>query len=102
MHAVAVTSDGYSLRFGLEPFVEPSTRAGRRYARPSAEGAEVVGVARVTGGEMLIAATQEARAILCKAERSISSPAPASGVILIKLGKRIACSASSPPPATAI
>ena len=28
-----VTSDGYSLRFSLEPFVEPSTRAGRRYAR---------------------------------------------------------------------
>ena len=23
------------LRFGLEPFVEPSTRAGRRYARPA-------------------------------------------------------------------
>ena len=33
VHAVAVTSDGYSLRFSLEPFVEPSTRAGRRYAR---------------------------------------------------------------------
>ena len=33
MHAVAVTSDGYSLRFGLEPFVEVSTRAGRRFAR---------------------------------------------------------------------
>src|SRR2546428_6453405 len=31
VHAVAVTSDGYALRFGLEPFVEPSTRAGRRY-----------------------------------------------------------------------
>ncbi len=28
-HAVAVTSDGYSLRFGLEPFVEVSTRAGQ-------------------------------------------------------------------------
>src|SRR5437867_1927916 len=39
VHAVAVTSDGYALRFGLEPFVEPSTRAGRRYARPKA-GAE--------------------------------------------------------------
>ena len=48
VHAVAVTSDGYSMRFGLEPFVEPSTRAGRRYAR-TAEGAEVVGVARVDG-----------------------------------------------------
>ena len=35
VHALAVTSDGYSLRFSLEPFVEPSTRAGRRYARPS-------------------------------------------------------------------
>ena len=31
-HAVAVSSDGYWLRFSLEPFVEPSTRAGRRYA----------------------------------------------------------------------
>ena len=46
MHAVAVTSDGYSLRFSLEPFVEPSTRAGRRYAT-AADGAEVVGVARI-------------------------------------------------------
>ena len=44
VHGVAVTSDGYTLRFGLEPFVEPSTRAGRRFAR-TAEGAEVVGVA---------------------------------------------------------
>ena len=33
MHAVAVTSDGYSLRFSLEPFVEVSTRTGRRFAR---------------------------------------------------------------------
>ena len=56
MHALAVTSDGYSLRFGLEPFVEPSTRAGRRYARPS-EGVEVVGVAKITGDEIVIAAT---------------------------------------------
>ena len=42
-HAVAVSSDGYSLRFSLAGFVEPSTRAGRRYARP-ADGAEIVGV----------------------------------------------------------
>ena len=33
MHAMAVTSDGYSLRFSLRAFVEPSTRSGRRYAR---------------------------------------------------------------------
>ena len=83
-HAVAVTSDGYSLRFSVEPFVEPSTRAGRRFAR-TAEGAEVVGVARVSGGEILIAATREARAILTKVEEVNFLSGPGRGVILIKL-----------------
>jgi DNA gyrase subunit A len=85
VHAVAVTSDGYALRFGLEPFVEPSTRAGRRYARP-AEGAEVVGVARVAGKEILIAATAEARGLLCKVAEVNYLAGPGKGVILIKLG----------------
>src|SRR6187399_402101 len=66
-HALAVTSDGYSLRFSLEPFVEVSTRAGRRYARVG-EGAEVVGVSVIQGKEILIAATRQARALLCKAD----------------------------------
>ncbi len=84
VHAVAVTSDGYALRFGLEPIVEPSTRSGRRYARP-AEGAEVVGVARVTGREILIAATAEARGLLCKADEVNYLSGPGKGVILIRL-----------------
>jgi DNA gyrase subunit A len=84
VHAVAVTSDGYSLRFSFEPFVEPSTRAGRRYARVP-EGAEVVGAARLTGGEVLIAATREARGLLAKAEDVNFLSGPGRGVILIKL-----------------
>ena len=84
VHALAVTSDGYTLRFSFEPFVEPSTRAGRRYARPS-EGVEVVGVARVTGVETIIAATQEARAILCPVQEVNYLSGPGKGVILIKL-----------------
>jgi DNA gyrase subunit A len=84
VHALAVTSDGYSLRFGLEAFVEPSTRAGRRFARPS-EGVEVVGVARITGSEIVIAATQEAHAILCRADEVNYLSGPGKGVILIKL-----------------
>ena len=87
VHALAVTSDGYSLRFSFEPFVEPSTRAGRRYARP-AEGAEVVGVSKVTGDEVIIAATQQARAILCRAEEVNYLSGPGKGVILIKLTGR--------------
>ena len=85
-HAVAVTSDGYSLRFSLEPFVEVSTRAGRRFARVG-QGAEVVGVSVVTGGEVLITATRQARALLCKADEVNFLAGPGRGVILIKLGK---------------
>ena len=86
VHALAVTSDGYSLRFSLEPFVEPSTRAGRRYARV-ADGAEVVGVARITGREVIIAATRQARAMLCQADEVNFLGGPGRGVILIKLQK---------------
>jgi DNA gyrase subunit A len=84
VHAVAVSSDGYSLRFSLEPLAEPSTRAGRRYAKAGAD-AEIVGVARLTGGEVLIAATRDARAILCKADEVNFLSGPGRGVILIKL-----------------
>ncbi|MGE3188644.1 MAG: DNA topoisomerase (ATP-hydrolyzing) subunit A [Vicinamibacterales bacterium] len=84
VHAMAVTTDGYALRFSLEGFVEPSTRAGRRYARP-AGSAEVVGVARVTGTETAIAATRDARAMLCPVEEVNFLSGPGKGVILIKL-----------------
>ena len=84
VHAVAVTSDGYSLRFSLEPYLEPSTRAGRRYARPTA-GGEVVGVAQTTGKEVIIAATTQARALLCAARDINFLSGPGKGVILIKL-----------------
>jgi len=86
VHAVAVSSDGYSLRFSLEPLVEPSTRAGRRYGRVP-EGAEFVGVARSTGDEILIAASKEARAVLTKADEVNFLSGPGRGVILIKLGE---------------
>jgi DNA gyrase subunit A len=86
VHAVAVTSDGYTLRFGLEGLVESSTRTGRRFARP-AHGKEVVGVARLVGGEVLIAATAEGRAILARADEVNYLSGPGKGVLLIKLGK---------------
>ncbi len=64
------TSDGYSA--ALQPrrrSSKPSTRAGRRFARPP-DGAEVVGVARGrTASETLIAVTRQARALLCKVDR---------------------------------
>ena len=85
VHALAVSSDGYSLRFSLANVAEPSTRAGRRYARP-ADGAEVVGVSVVTGDETVIAATRDARAMLCPASEVNFLAGPGKGVILIKIG----------------
>ena len=35
VHGLAVTSDGYSLRFGFDGFREASTRSGRSPAKPS-------------------------------------------------------------------
>jgi DNA gyrase subunit A len=84
IHAIAVTSDGYSLRFAVDAFVEPSTRAGRRYARTGA-GAEVVAVGRTSGDEAVIVATADARALICKANDVNFLSGPGRGVILIKV-----------------
>jgi DNA gyrase subunit A len=84
VQAVAVSSDGYALRFALDGLVEPSTRSGRRYARP-AEGAEIIGVDKLSGGEVLIAATAEGRGILTKADEVNFLSGPGKGVLLIKL-----------------
>ena len=84
VHALAVSSDGYSLRFSLANVAEPSTRSGRRYARPS-DGAEIVGVSLATGDETVIAVTREARAMLCAASEVNFLAGPGKGVILIKV-----------------
>ena len=84
-HAVAVTTDGYALRFSLEPFIEPSTRSGRRYAKLP-EGQQVVGVELLRSQkETLIAASYQAHAMLCKADEVNFLSGPGRGVILIKL-----------------
>jgi DNA gyrase subunit A len=84
VHAIGITSDGYAMRFSLQPFVEASTRSGRRYARV-AEDAEVVNVGITTGEETVIAATAKARAMLAKADEINFLGGPGRGVILIKL-----------------
>jgi DNA gyrase subunit A len=85
-HAVAATSDGYALRFGLESFVDPSTRSGRRYARP-AKGAQVVGVEKIHGDETLLAISQQCRAMVCPVDEVNYLSGPGKGVLLVKLGK---------------
>ena len=85
-HAIAVSTDGFALRFSIEPFAEPSTRSGRRYARPS-KTAEMVGVAPIDGSETIILASKTARAILCPAAQINMLSGPGKGVTIIKLSK---------------
>jgi DNA gyrase/topoisomerase IV subunit A len=74
------------LRFGLDNFREVSTKSGRRYARP-ADGAEVTLAAVVSGDEIVIAASQNRRAMVCKINEINFLGGPGKGVLLIKLEK---------------
>lgn len=83
-YAIGATSDGNALAFGLSGFVEPSTRAGRRFAKLS-DGATVIGVYLVRGKETLMAASHEKKGLLCPASEVSYLSGAGKGVCLIKL-----------------
>lgn len=85
-YALAASSDGNGLTFGLEAFVEPSTRSGRRYARLS-DGASIVGVQVVKGDETVIAVSKKRRALLCDVGEVKFLASAGKGVLLMKLAE---------------
>ncbi len=82
--AVAASSDGYALTFGLEAFADPSTRSGRKFARPKGD-ARILGVYPVHGQETLIAASHKRRALLCQVTDVNYLGGAGRGVLLVKL-----------------
>ncbi|MFK7766849.1 MAG: DNA topoisomerase (ATP-hydrolyzing) subunit A [Mariniblastus sp.] len=86
IHGLAASSNGYAMRFGLEPLAEPSTRSGRRYARAST-GAELIGVYAIDSTETILAISQDCRAMICPAEEINYLSGAGKGVMLIKLAK---------------
>ncbi len=83
-YGLAASSDGNALTFGLEPFAEPSTRSGRRYARMS-EGATIIGATLVKGDETVIAVSKKRRALLCDVSEIKYLASAGKGVLLMKL-----------------
>jgi DNA gyrase subunit A len=81
---VAATSDGYGLAFGLAPFAQPSTRAGRKFAKLP-EGVSIVSVDTAKGKETLIAVSRDRRALLCNVDEVNFLTGPGRGVLLMKL-----------------
>ncbi len=85
-YAIAATTDGFALAFGLSPCLEPSTRSGRRYAKLS-EGCSVIGVELTTvkGKPKVISVTRKSRVLICAAAEISYLNGPGRGVILVKL-----------------
>lgn len=98
-YAVTASSDGYALCFGLSPFVEPSTRSGRKFARPKGD-ARILNVQVVTGDETMISVSHQRRVLLCKLEEVNYLSGAGRGVTLMKLApddRLLAFHASSSP-----
>jgi DNA gyrase subunit A len=82
--ALAVTRKGFVLRFDLDAFREPTTRAGRRFGRPP-EGDEVLFVGVVSKKDVVAMASEQGRAILFSADEVPVLAGPGKGVIGLKL-----------------
>jgi DNA gyrase subunit A len=80
---IAVSKQGYGLRFVLAPHTELSTRAGRRYAKPG-EGDELIGVQAAPDRSVLAVVTRSTHALVCKASDVNELAGPGRGVTVIK------------------
>jgi DNA gyrase subunit A len=85
-YALAVTKSGLAMRFSLRGHREPSTRAGRKFARPR-KGDEIVFVTPVGPDDKIACASTTGRALICPADEVPILSGPGKGVILIKLAK---------------
>jgi DNA gyrase subunit A len=81
---VAITKNGYGLRFALAPHTEISTRAGRRFARVE-EGDEIVGVKPAPEGGVLVVAAKSSHVLVCKLDEINLLANPGRGVTAIKI-----------------
>ncbi len=81
---LCVSASGYGQRFAAEPFAQPSTRAGRRYAR-LAKGDEIVDVTGTSADDIVVTATRKGHYLLCKASEINKLEKPGKGVTVIKV-----------------
>ncbi|SEU29395.1 DNA gyrase subunit A [Myxococcus fulvus] len=81
---VGVTKQGMGMRFLLEPHLEVSTRAGRRYAK-TGEGDEIIGVREAGEKDLLAVLTKKTNALVCKVAEVNELAGPGKGVTVIKV-----------------
>jgi DNA gyrase subunit A len=80
---LAISKNGFGLRFATAAHAELTTKAGRRYAKP-AEGDEIIGVVACNDGDVVVTATRDGHVLLCKADEIAKLEGPGRGVTVIK------------------
>ena len=80
---LAVSARGYGLRFATAPYLELTTKAGRRYAK-TADGDEIVGVVGTGEKDVVVVATAKAHVLVTMAEEINKLENPGRGVTVIK------------------
>jgi DNA gyrase subunit A len=84
LQMLVATSEGRGFRLSLEAFAEPSTRSGRRYAKPG-QGEEIICATETGGTECLLCVSRAGRILLCQIEEVSYLTGAAKGVTLLKL-----------------
>jgi DNA gyrase subunit A len=83
---VAVTKNGYGLRFALAPHLEVSTRSGRKFARVG-EGDEIVGARPAPDSSTLCVASFHGHQLVCDMDEVNLLANPGRGVTVIKMSE---------------
>jgi DNA gyrase subunit A len=81
---LAVTRQGFGVRFATSAHTELTTKAGRRYAKP-ATGDEVLGVVPCADTDTIVVATRDAHVLQCAAGEVAKLEGAGRGVTVIKV-----------------
>ncbi|HEU4610449.1 MAG TPA: DNA topoisomerase IV subunit A [Kofleriaceae bacterium] len=80
---LAISRQGYGLRFATAQHTEVTTKAGRRYARPK-DGDEMIGVLPCNDGDVVVCATRNGHVLHCKVDEIAKLEGAGRGVTVIK------------------
>ena len=82
---LALSAHGFGQRFATEPFIQPTTRAGRRYAKIGKDD-HIIGVVGTSESDVVVAATEQGHVLHCTAGEINKLENPGKGVTVIKPG----------------
>jgi len=81
---LCISAGGYGSRFAVEPFLDATTRTGRRFAKVG-KGDEIIDVQAVTEEDVVITGSRNGHVLLCTAEEINYLENPGKGVYVLKV-----------------